>query len=73
MNLDFVTAGGKNVEKSYALGRLLEMYVAVGGPDRFQRSLRLSALVNNDPRPTVWWIKKKPPRAPKISSGRCCE
>lgn len=58
-------AGGKNVEKSYALGRLLEVYVSVGGPARFARSVEaISTGKTNDPRP-YGLVDKKLPRAPK--------
>lgn len=58
-------AGGKNVEKTYALGRLLEMYVSVGGPARFERSVEaISSGSTNDPRP-YGLVDKKLPRAPK--------
>lgn len=58
-------AGGKNIEKSYALGRLLEMYVSVGGPARFERSAEaISSGKTNDPRP-YGLVDKKLPRAPK--------
>ncbi|QFT48990.1 hypothetical protein FIU97_20540 (plasmid) [Roseivivax sp. THAF40] len=58
-------AGGQNVEKSYALIRLLEMYVSVGGPDRFERSVdAINSGKTNDPRP-YGLVDKKLPRAPK--------
>jgi len=58
-------AGGGNVEKSYALDRLLEMYVSVGGPTRFERSLEaIGSGRTNDPRP-YGLVDKKLPRAPK--------
>ncbi len=57
--------GGINIEKSYALGRLLEMYVSVGGPSRFERSAEaISSGKTNDPRP-YGLVDKKLPRAPK--------
>ena len=63
---DFASlAGGKNIEKSYALGRLLEMYVSVGGPTRFERSVEaINSGKTNDPRP-YGLVDKKLPRAPK--------
>lgn len=58
-------SGGKNVEKSYALKRLLEMYVSVGGPARFERSVEaINTGRTNDPRP-YGLVDKKLPRAPK--------
>lgn len=58
-------SGGKNVEKSYALKRLLEMYVSVGWPARFERSVEaINTGRTNDPRP-YGLVDKKLPRAPK--------
>lgn len=57
--------GGTSVEKRYALGRVLEVFVSVGGADRF--ILSQSALAGgrtNDPRP-FGIVDKKLPRAPK--------
>lgn len=58
-------AGGASVEKVYALKRLMEMYVLVGGPQRFERSLdAISSGKVNDPAP-YGLVDKKLPRAPK--------
>ncbi len=57
--------GGRNVEKTYAIRRLIEMYVAVGGAERFEKSASAIELgISNDPRP-YGLIDKKLPRAPK--------
>ena len=57
--------GGTSVEKRYALGRALEVFVSVGGADRFVRSEHaLADGRTNDPRP-FGIVDKKLPRAPK--------
>ena len=58
-------SGGRSIEKSYALGRLLEMYIAVGGLARFERSVEaINSGMTNDPRP-YGLVDKMLPRAPK--------
>lgn len=60
-----ILAGGENVEKSHALNRLIEIYVSVGGPARFERSAEAILLGGtNDPRP-YGIVDKKLPRSPK--------
>jgi hypothetical protein len=57
--------GGQTVEKRYALGRVVQMFVSVGGVDRFSRSAAaLASGKTNDGRP-FGVIDKKLPRAPK--------
>lgn len=57
--------GGSTVEKRYALGRVMHMFVSVGGADRFARSeAALASGRTNDPRP-FGVVDKKLPRAPK--------
>ena len=57
--------GGTSIEKRYALGRALEVFVSVGGTDRFALSERaLAGGRTNDPRP-FGIVDKKLPRAPK--------
>ena len=57
--------GGPTVEKRYALGRALKVFVSVGGADRFAASERaLATGRTNDPRP-FGIVDKKLPRAPK--------
>lgn len=61
----FRLTGDETVEKKYALGRLLDVYVSVGGFDRFRRSAEfISSGRTNDPRP-YGLVDKKLPRAPK--------
>lgn len=61
----FDLTGGSTVEKRYALGRAMHMFVSIGGTDRFARSeAALASGKTNDPRP-FGVIDKKLPRAPK--------
>lgn len=57
--------GGPTIEKHYALKRITQMFVSVGGPQRFARSAAaLASGKTNDPRP-FGLVDKKLPRAPK--------
>jgi hypothetical protein len=57
--------GGTSVDKRYALGRALQVFVSVGGADRFSISQEaLASGLTNDQRP-FGIVDKKLPRAPK--------